>query len=41
MKTILTIIAAALILYVLFVALNTYIYSEKQGDDQIHLQLGF
>lgn len=32
MKTILTLIAAVLIVYLLFVALNTYIYAEKQGD---------
>lgn len=33
MKTILTIIAAVLIVYLLFVALNTYIYTQKQGDE--------
>lgn len=41
MKTTLSILAAVAILYVLFVAVNTYIYSEKQDDGGVHIQLGF
>lgn len=35
MKTIMLVIATALLVYVLFVALNTYIYAQKQGDGSL------
>jgi len=41
MKIFLSIVAVLLVLYILFVAVNSYIYNEKQGDGSASIQLGF
>lgn len=45
MNTILSVLAAILVAYLLFVALNTHLYAEKQGESlfggSVELQWGF